>query len=155
MKLAIVGSRRRNSKTDEEIVQGIVLVAYAYWPELVVVSGGCKKGADAFAKKICDSLDIPIIEHLPDLQPNDTYLEAVQRYYKRNYKIAEGCDALVALVADDRKGGTENTIKYARKLNRPVFIVSDGFPREEGKALVAFLTERKQLPLAFEDEVVK
>ena len=139
MKLAIVGSRRRNSKFDEEIVQGIILVAYAYWPDLVVVSGGCEKGADAFAKRMCSTAQIPLVEHLPRLEPGLPYTTAVRRYYERNYRIANDCDALVALVADDRKGGTENTIKYAKKLKKPVFLVLSEFGKEEAKQLVGFI----------------
>ena len=137
MKLAIVGSRRRNSRFDEEIVQGIILVAYD--SDLVVVSGGCKKGADAFAKKMCITAQIPLVEHLPNLEPNLPYTDAVKRYYERNFKIADDCDALVALVADDRKGGTENTIGYATRLKKPVFLVSSEFPEDEAKRLVEFI----------------
>jgi hypothetical protein len=40
-------------------------------------------------------------------------------FYRRNEEIAkEPMDYLLALVAPDRKGGTENTIKYFKQYNK-------------------------------------
>jgi len=89
---------------------------------LVVISGGCKQGADNFAASSCDLMGVNLIEHFPRLSGVRNYGEAVQRYYARNRKIAEDCDILVALVANDRKGGTENTIKYAMQLGKEIVI---------------------------------
>jgi len=42
------------------------------------------------------------------------YIERVGAYFARNKEIAEYCDMLVAVVASDRTGGTENTIQYKK-----------------------------------------
>jgi predicted Rossmann fold nucleotide-binding protein DprA/Smf involved in DNA uptake len=51
------------------------------------------------------------------------YLDTVKEYYRRNKLIAEESDILIALVAKDRKGGTEHTIKEMLKLNKQVVIL--------------------------------
>jgi hypothetical protein len=58
----------------------------------------------------------------PDLSNCKQSFEFTRAYYARNLKIAEYCDILVAFVSDDRKGGTENTIKHAKKLKKEIII---------------------------------
>jgi hypothetical protein len=41
----------------------------------------------------------------------------------RNTYIAQDCDVLLALVASDRTGGTEDTVKKALKLGKEVIYV--------------------------------
>ena len=64
MTLGIVGSRRRNTPEDKEIIRRTIL-----WikPEMII-SGGCPKGADKFAAELAKELKIPITEYLPDLK---------------------------------------------------------------------------------------
>lgn len=124
MKLGIVGSRRRNKPKDwQQVVTTIDLARAKYGDDLVVVSGGCKKGADHFAACYCRTERIKLIEHLPDLSGAKGYNQIVQRYYARNRKIADGCDILVAFVANDRKGGTENTIKWAKSFGKDIVLL--------------------------------
>jgi hypothetical protein len=52
VKIAIVGSRRRNTLFDRELVVGIVMNARDRGD--VIVSGACRTGADNFAKQVCD-----------------------------------------------------------------------------------------------------
>ena len=52
----------------------------------------------------------------PALSGCSNYGEMVEAYYARNLKIVENSDVIYAFVSSDRKGGTENTIKHARKL---------------------------------------
>ena len=52
-----------------------------------------------------------------------TYHDYRKMYYARNKQIAEACDELVALVADDRKGGTESTIKFAEDAGKKVILL--------------------------------
>lgn len=121
MRVGVVGSRRRDTDLDRALVFHAL---DEYGPGLTVVSGGCKKGADAFAKEYAKSLGLEYIEYRPRTDPPvRSYGEAVQRYHYRNRLIAENCDILIALVADDRTGGTENTIKHARRAGTPVHIL--------------------------------
>ena len=123
VKIAIVGSRRRK---DEDNVREIVRKLYRrYKDRLVIVSGGCL-GVDSWAEDEARKLGIPdnrIRIFQPDLRFVKTYHEAVKAYYERNKLIAEfATGGIVAFVAEDRKGGTENTIKHARKLKRSISI---------------------------------
>lgn len=113
MKLGIVGSRRRNDAKDFSILLKKVLDLN---PEMII-SGGCAKGADRFAEDIARRLGIPILIYYPKLKQtrNYKYHEIVKANYARNMRIAVHSDHLIALVAPDRKGGTENTIEYFKR----------------------------------------
>lgn len=114
MILGIVGSRRRKTLMDFYIILVNIL---KFRPDLVV-SGGCREGADWFSKIICWILGIPYKEYLPDLPPKGSpYHQFVKAYYQRNELIAIEVDKLVAQVSHDRSGGTENTIKYFLEYN--------------------------------------
>lgn len=125
MNIGIVGSRRRNKNAD------FVKVFHAFeaqrdklkkmlLSQVTIISGGCPEGADYFAEFIAKHGHVPIIIHYPDkkkmkrlikegLHPK---LAATKVNYARNKKIAKDSTRLIACVARDRKGGTENTIKY-------------------------------------------
>lgn len=121
MKIAIVGSRKRNSRNDQD---QIVELVNSFGLDDVVVSGGCE-GPDLLAENAAKNRGLKTIAFLPDLPPHGSpkYL-FTRAYYGRNKLIAENCDILHAFVSPDRKGGTENTLKYAQKLGIPVIIHS-------------------------------
>ena len=110
MKLGIVGSRRRAKTEDYLILRQRVIDLN---PEMII-SGGCPIGADAFAEQIAKALGIPITIYYPKLRAGREYLyhEITKANYARNQLIAIHSDRLIALVAEDRKGGTENTIGH-------------------------------------------
>lgn len=113
MKLGIVGSRRRNSPQDKAILRERILELK---PD-ELVSGGCKQGADRFAEELAEEMFLPIKIFRPKLyngiHGRSTIIKA---YYARNERIAKYSNRLIALVTSDRKGGTENTIKYFTEL---------------------------------------
>ena len=113
-KVGIVGSRRR---TDKKSIEKLV----ASLPEgTTIVSGGCK-GVDTWAVKAGRERGFPIMEFLPYKPPDDSpRWEFTKAYYNRNRKIVEASDIIYAFVAEDRTGGTENTIKHAQELGVPV-----------------------------------
>lgn len=131
IRVGVVGSRRRDSDKDFNIIYsyGYALINKARKAnaELVFISGGCKQGADFFIKKFCEHNNIQLIEHLPNFNGleahNKNYRMVVERYYARNKLIAQDSDFIIAMVAPDRKGGTENTIKYAKELGKDVVLV--------------------------------
>lgn len=122
-----MGSRRRNTEQDKDIVRKALthLVKKDPNTRIHLVSGGCLLGADRFAEELAIELDLGISIHYPD----KSKLEADTRWawakicFARNTLIAEGCDVLIALCHADRKGGTEDTIKKAQKLNKPIVIL--------------------------------
>lgn len=124
MKIGIVGSRRRDSEEDWNLLVDKLSeldtthqLRYPY----VFVSGGCPKGADSFAEIIARKLGIHIIIHYPDrgsLPEKPMRWDFAKINYDRNTLIARDSDILIALVAPDRKGGTEHCIKQYLKLGK-------------------------------------
>lgn len=104
MKIGIVGSRRRNSEKDFEIVKETFLKIKADGDS--IVSGGCPMGADRFAEIIARYHGIPIKIYIAKWIEYGT-----KAGFIRNTDIAMESDILIACVANDRKGGTEDTIK--------------------------------------------
>lgn len=126
--IGIVGSRRRNTEEDYKKVF-LKLEAALFFnsknPDIKIVSGGCKKGADSFVARLSDETGIPYYEHLPDLSgiegvfsPQAYKWLYAKACYKRNTLIAQDSDILIACVAADRTGGTEDTIHKFKKIHK-------------------------------------
>lgn len=115
--IGVIGSRRRDSEEDLRCTERAVLTIYE--PGDVIVSGGCKQGGDRFSEFISRQLlGIEPIIFLPDKSKLDPVLMSKNPHaayavinYARNTLIANKSDELIACVAPDRKGGTEDTIK--------------------------------------------
>ncbi len=133
-KIGVVGSRRRNSQEDFTLVEAAVLRILE--PGDSLVSGGCSKGADRFAEQIARKhhLEIEIFPanwQNPDCPPERRRPRADGSWYDpqagfaRNGLIARASDVLIACVAQDRTGGTEDTIRKFRQMypDRPVLLV--------------------------------
>jgi hypothetical protein len=100
--IAIVGSRRRKSKQDFKKVKKAFFDIYS--PGDYIVSGGCPDGADNFAEKIAKRNGIPIFIIYANWKMGR------HAGFVRNTTIAKYGDKLIACVAPDRTGGTEDTI---------------------------------------------
>jgi len=112
--VGIVGSRRRQC---EEEVRALVR---SLAPSVTIISGGAK-GVDSWAADEAKRLGIPLKVFLPQ-KKGPGYGWACRAYSERNKKIAYSVDILYAFVSEDRKGGTEQTIRYARKRGIEVII---------------------------------
>jgi hypothetical protein len=109
MRIGITGSRRRNTMGDYALTCKKFYEIYQVGD--TIVSGGCSKGGDSFAERLAREHQIPILIHRPkwrDFGPSAGLI--------RNTDIAKDADVLIAVVAADRKGGTEDTIRKFRKL---------------------------------------
>lgn len=115
IKYGIVGSRRRKDK------QSVVDFVKTLNKEDIVISGGCR-GVDIWAEETALSLGMKTIIFKPNLKNIKNKGDMIKRYYNRNKKIAQECDVLVAFVAHDRTGGTENTIDWAIEFSKPVVL---------------------------------
>lgn len=125
--IGIVGSRRRNTFEDYDLI--VDALESVYDTGDVMISGGCKQGADSFAKDININTNgaVRLIEFLPDSQKREYLIKEKNVPHRaahaivnneRNTLIAERSDILIACVASDRKGGTEDTIKkFLKKIN--------------------------------------
>ena len=109
MNIGIIGSRRRNSTSDYADVLRAFLKIYKEGD--IIVSGGCPKGGDHFAEIIADKFNIPI-----KIYPANWKLGR-HTGFLRNAIIAHSSNKLIACIAEDRKGGTEDTIKKFLKVN--------------------------------------
>jgi len=120
-KIGIVGSRRRNSKSDFELLKKVFYSIYEDGD--IIVSGHCPKGADAMAEIFAKELNLTedngkLILHRPDW---DSHGKAAG--FVRNTFIAEDSDVIIAVVSPDRAGGTEDTVKKAIKLGKQILLV--------------------------------
>jgi len=114
MKIGIVGSRRRNKKDDYGAIRKAFLEVWEKAEEsllegeftLEIVSGGCPQGGDQFAEILSDAYGVPIT-----VFPAQWDKHGKAAGFIRNTDIADNSDVLIACVASDRKGGTEDTIK--------------------------------------------
>lgn len=102
--IGVVGSRKRDGFKD------FVKVARAFFKVYeegdVICSGLCPKGADNFAKILSKNYNI---KNLWFPAQWDKYGKSAG--FIRNDEIAKHSSILIACVAPDRKGGTEDTIK--------------------------------------------
>jgi hypothetical protein len=114
--IGIVGSRSRDTGSDLSKCREAFFSIYK--PGDTIVSGGCPKGGDRFAQIIAKSNGLTITIHYPDWDGKGEIAG-----FLRNTKIAEDCDVLIAVAAYDRTGGTEDTIKKAKKLKKEVYLV--------------------------------
>ena len=102
--IGIVGTRRRDTNEDLRAVEEELLKVYQ--PGDRICSGLCPKGADRFAVILAMKLNTPTL-----------WFPAEWRKYGRgagfirNTDIARESDILIACVASDRTGGTEDTIR--------------------------------------------
>jgi len=103
-KIGIIGSRRRDSESGHRKI--LEQVAKLYEEGDRIISGGCPKGGDRFAEMIARSLGCSILIFYPNWDDHGRGAGFV-----RNTYIADESDILIACVAEDRKGGTEDTIK--------------------------------------------
>lgn len=114
--IGVVGSRRRNSEADFKLLQDLL---NRIWREGdTFVSGGCSRGADRFIEIMASDSQVPITIHRADWK---TYGKVAG--FMRNTLIAQDCDILVAMVAEDRTGGTEDTLRKAESMGKEVILV--------------------------------
>jgi hypothetical protein len=109
--IRIVGSRRRKYESDFHKVKNAFWNVYEHGDE--IVSGGCPEGGDRFAEIIAKESQVPIKIYYAQWGKLGK-----SAGFQRNGLIVKDADVLIACVAEDRKGGTEDTIKKFEKLNK-------------------------------------
>lgn len=134
MIIGMVGSRRRDALGD--FLAAREAFNKIYNPGDTLVSGGCPQGGDRFAellainivktlsvdelfllgvnsrKRIIETLHAPIKIHRANWK--------IGRHagFVRNTDIAQDAEVLIALLARDRTGGTEDTVKKFVKIHK-------------------------------------
>tara|TARA_Y100000590_G_C15161583_1_gene803763 strand:+ start:106 stop:507 length:402 start_codon:yes stop_codon:yes gene_type:complete len=132
MKIAIIGSRKYENK--KKIKDFIFKLKQEHGEDTTIVSGGCKDGADKYAKKYALELGLQYEEYPPDHFPHNLYCPLsesrygkpyhVKNYHVRNKIIAGTSDYIVAFIPKGiSTSGTESTLKYAEKFNKKTLII--------------------------------
>lgn len=124
--IAIVGSRRRCSQKDFEHLKDVFFEIYKDGDK--IVSGGCPKGADRFAEIIAKTYQIPIMIYYANWNKYGKMAG-----FKRNTNIAEDADIVIAMVAHDRTGGTEDTVKKAKHMEKEIVLLEVDNTKENDK----------------------
>ncbi len=102
--IGIIGTRRRNSLRDFDKTK--IVFDRIYKDGDLICSGGCPQGGDKFAEMLAKNYGIPILIFHADWNKHGKAAGFI-----RNGLIAKASDVLIAVVAGDRKGGTEDTIR--------------------------------------------
>lgn len=114
--IGIIGTRRRDSEADFKMVEEAFLKVFEAGD--TICSGLCPKGGDRFAVVLSEKYKTKTIWHPANWK---TYGRGAG--FVRNTYIAEDSDILIACVAEDRTGGTEDTIKKFQKMGKTNLIL--------------------------------
>ena len=133
MKVAIVGSRRYENK--KKIKEFIFKLKEEYGTDTIIVSGGCKQGADKYAKKYALELGLQYEEYPPFHEVHNLYCSlpesrydkpfSMRNFFARNKILVGTSDFIVAFIPEGvEANGTKNVLEYAKKLNKKRIIIS-------------------------------
>jgi len=133
MKVAMIGSRMYEN--SRKIKDALFQLKQKFGDDLIIVSGGALYGADKFARKYALEFGIKYKEFNPAHTTknlysamSDTYYEKpyhVSQFHHRNMLIARDCNVMMAFIHQNHdSNGSMSAIKQAKKLNKPVTIVS-------------------------------
>ena len=132
MKIGIVCSRRYENK--KKIKDFIFKLKQEHGTDTIIVSGGCKDGADRYAKKYALELGLQYGEYPPFHEVHNMYCTipasryskpySVMNFFARNKIIAGTSDIVVGFIPKDYiSNGTNSTLKYAEKFGKKTIII--------------------------------
>ena len=133
MKVGIVGSRRYENK--KKIKDFIFKIKQEKGEDTIIVSGGCKDGADRYAKKYALELGLQYEEYPPFHEVHNLYCTmpssrygkpyGVKNFHARNKIIAGTSDVVAAFIPEGvEANGTKNVLEYAKKFDKKRIIIS-------------------------------
>ena len=133
MKVALIGSR--DYANIRRIKDTLFQLKQKFGSDLIIISGGAKHGADKFARKYALEFGIRYkefnpahtIKNLYSAMSDDYYSKPyhVSQFHHRNMLIARDCDVMIAFIgARESSNGSMSAIKKAKKLNKPVTIIT-------------------------------
>ena len=133
MKVAIIGSRQYEN--TRKIKETLTELKKKFSDDLIIISGGAKDGADKFARKFALEFGIKYKEFNPAHTTKNLYSAMSDNYYNKTYHvsqfhhrnmlIARDCDVMMAFIPNGIESkGSMSAIKNAKKLNKPVTIIS-------------------------------
>ena len=133
MRIAIIGSREYENR--RKIKDFIFKLKQQYGKDTIIVSGGCKQGADKYAKKYALELGLQYEEYPPFHEVHNLYCVLpksryskdfnMRNYFVRNKIIAGTSDFIVGFIPEGVEArGTMNTLQYAEKFDKKTIIIS-------------------------------
>ena len=133
MKIGIVGSRIYENK--KKIKNFIFKLKQEHGEDTIIVSGGCKNGADKYAKKYALELGLQYEEYPPFHEVHNLYCVLpescyrkpyhVKNYFARNKMIAKNSDIIIGFIPEGHiSNGTNSTLKYAEKFGKKTLIIN-------------------------------
>ena len=133
MKVALIGSRRYENK--KKIKDFVFKLKQQYGDKTIIVSGGCKQGADKYAKKYALELGLQYEEYPPFHEVHNLYCSlpesrydkpfSMRNFFARNKILVGTSDFIVAFIPEGvEANGTKNVLEYAKKLNKKRMIIS-------------------------------
>ena len=133
MKVAIIGSR--HYENVRKIKLTLFELKRKFKDDLIIISGGAQYGADKFARKYALEFGIKYQEYNPAHTTKNLYSAMSDNYYDkpyhvsqfhhRNMLIAKACNVMMAFIPNgDDANGSMSAIKTAKKLNKPVTIIT-------------------------------
>ena len=132
IKIGIVGSRKYTNK--QKIKDFIFNLKKKYGNKLIIVSGGCRNGADFYAKKYALEFDLNYEEYPPFHESKSSWCPlsdklfnkpySPKNYFDRNKLIAKNSDCVVGFILKGHaSNGTNSTLKYAEKFGKKTLII--------------------------------
>ena len=132
MKVGIVGARVYENK--KKIKDFIFKLVKEHGEDLIIISGGCKDGADKYAKKYALELGAQYNEYPPAHSPHNLYCPlgehnygkpySVKNFFARNKQIAIYSEIVVGFIPKGVESkGTTSTIDYAKKMDKKIIII--------------------------------
>ena len=133
LKVGIVGSRKYENRN--KIKEFIFKLKQDKGNDTIIVSGGCPKGADFYAKKYALELGLQYEEYPPAHQAHNLYCPlhernygkpySVKNFFARNKQIAIHSEYVVAFIPRGVKSnGSMSTIKYAKKFGKNTLVIN-------------------------------
>ena len=108
--IGIIGTRARDSQADFDMVEKAFLEIYEDGD--TICSGLCPRGADRFAVILAEKYNTKTMWFPAEWNKHGKSASMI-----RNTDIARESDVLIACVADNRQGGTEDTIRKFRRFH--------------------------------------
>ena len=132
MRIGLVGSRLYENK--KKIKDFIFKLKQEHGTDTIIVSGGCKDGADKYAKKYALELGLQYEEYPPFHDVHNLYCKMhrgcygkpynIKYFFVRNKQIAKASDYVVSFIPEGVVSkGSLSTIKYAEKMDKKTIII--------------------------------
>ncbi|MBT4207277.1 DUF2493 domain-containing protein [Candidatus Woesearchaeota archaeon] len=132
LRVGIVGSRKYENR--RKIKEFIFKLKTEKGPDTIIVSGGCKTGADYYAKKYALELGMQYQEFPPQHENWNLYCPknqkdygrpySVKNFFARNKIIAIYSEYVVAFIPRGVESkGSMSTINYANKFGKKTLVI--------------------------------